>query len=215
MKSYNSPGHEWPSGLDVKQSPNVHHVSHVHHMTCCPALPASADGGGAGGDQEEGRGVWEARWHWGVAAGETTGESEVEGELGMTLSLSLSLSLVYPVLQNPIFYTTCFQAATPFPSSYSTASLNLILLPPPQLAEWWSQVAYLGYRLPVPVHVSPAICYPPQPAGDTDTYLRWGHVYVHSCVLCMYMCRQVTFEAWLSRLAAPCRSLMDNILPTD
>jgi len=40
------------------------------------------------------------------------------------------------------------------------------------LSEWWLRVAYLGYRLPVPVHSSPAIGYPRQPSGDEDTYIR-------------------------------------------
>ena len=39
-------------------------------------------------------------------------------------------------------------------------------------SEWWRCVAYLGYRLPVPVHSSPAIGYPRQPSGDEDTYVR-------------------------------------------
>jgi carnitine O-acetyltransferase len=40
------------------------------------------------------------------------------------------------------------------------------------LAEWWLQVAYLGWRLPVAVHVSPAIVFPPQPIHDTESFLR-------------------------------------------
>ena len=43
---------------------------------------------------------------------------------------------------------------------------------PLQLAEWWLTVAYLGWRLPVTVHVSPAIVFPPQPVHDTESFLR-------------------------------------------
>ncbi len=44
--------------------------------------------------------------------------------------------------------------------------------PLPQLAAWWDEVAYLGYRQPVLVHSSPAIGYPKQAADDRETYLR-------------------------------------------
>ena len=54
---------------------------------------ASVDGGGTGRDQEEGGGVWEARWHWRVDTEQAARESTVQGELGLSLSLSLSLTL--------------------------------------------------------------------------------------------------------------------------
>jgi carnitine O-acetyltransferase len=40
------------------------------------------------------------------------------------------------------------------------------------LAEWWLQVAYLGWRLPVPVHVSPATVFPRRPIHDRESFLR-------------------------------------------
>jgi carnitine O-acetyltransferase len=40
------------------------------------------------------------------------------------------------------------------------------------LAEWWLRVAYLGWRLPVTVHVSPAIVFPQWPVHDTESFLR-------------------------------------------
>jgi len=50
------------------------------------------------------------------------------------------------------------------------------------LSEWWLRVAYLGYRLPVPVHSSPAIGYPRQPSGDEDTYIRTAAAYLLAVV---------------------------------
>ena len=56
---------------------------------------------------------------------------------------------------------------------------NLVLMPFPQLYEWWGQVAYLGYRLPVVVHSSPGIGYPLMPAKNVHEFTR----YAYTCMI--------------------------------
>ena len=50
---------------------------------------------------------------------------------------------------------------------------SVTMVPFPQLSEWWAQVAYLGYRLPVVVHSSPGIGYPLKPVKGVNQFTRY------------------------------------------
>ena len=124
---------------------------------------ASVDRGGVGSDRERGGGVWQTWRSGGNTATEAAGESCLQRELGELASIAA----LYNVLSQ-----------APYVNIQVSSRLHLICLCPPspsQLAEWWSQVAYLGWRLPVAVHVSPAIVFPQQPIQDTNSFLRLEH----------------------------------------
>ena len=70
-------------------------------------------------------------------------------------------------------------------------------------------MAYLGWRLPLTVNVSPAIVYPQQPIYDTESFLRsdCDHQYCTVYILCMtlyvvfvYIHEWNVYVRWLGHL---------------
>jgi carnitine O-acetyltransferase len=43
-----------------------------------------------------------------------------------------------------------------------------------QLADWWLNVAYLAYRLPVVVHSNPALIFPHQRFQTQEEFLKYA-----------------------------------------
>ena len=60
----------------------------------------------------------------------------------------------------------CYTICLPISSMY-------MYVPSIQLFDWWNQVAYLGFRLPVVVHSSPGIGFPLMQAKDVDQLTRY------------------------------------------
>jgi len=53
-----------------------------------------------------------------------------------------------------------------------------------QLEDWWLNIAYLEFRVPVPIHVNPGILTPRLPFQGKDQQLRLLYLFINSLFLC-------------------------------
>ena len=95
-------------------------------------------------------------------------------------------------LPSPL-HTLSLPSPFPLPSMHSPFPLpsmhcHFYSIIPPQLADWWLHVAYLGFRLPVAIHSSPAIGYDKQHFKDTNAFLKYVRTYIRMYILTMNSC---------------------------